>query len=235
MSTLPPPVRSAIVLFSGGLDSTTCLAIAKSQDLEVHALSFRYGQRHQHELDRAAAIAKSHKVASHTIVDVDLAAFGNSALTDSAIEVPKSATVDEIGGDIPVTYVPARNTIFLSMALALAEVRQAFEIYVGVNSLDYSGYPDCRPEFIRAFETMANLATKMAVQGHHTIRINAPLIDMTKGQIIARGLELGVDYSQTLSCYDPDDAGRVCGHCDACLLRAKGFAENGIADPALTP
>lgn len=233
MSTLPPTIRPAVVLLSGGLDSTTCLAIAKNEGYEVHALSFNYGQRHSYELDRAAEIAKAANVASHTTVHIDLAAFGHSALTDATLAVPKSDSVEQVGNDIPITYVPARNTIFLSMALALAEVRSAREIFIGVNALDYSGYPDCRPEFIRAFETMANLATKQSVQSHHTIRINTPLIAMTKAQIVKRGLELGIDYSKTLSCYDPGEGGVPCQHCDACLLRQKGFAENGLTDPAL--
>ena len=233
MSTLPPTIRPAVVLLSGGLDSTTCLAIAQNEGYQVHALSFNYGQRHRYELDRAAEIAKAFNVASHTIANIDLAAFGHSALTDATLTVPKSDSVEQVGNDIPITYVPARNTIFLSMALALAEVRSAHEIFIGVNALDYSGYPDCRPEFIRAFETMANLATKQTVQNHHTIRINTPLIAMTKAQIVKRGLELGVDYSNTLSCYDPGEGGVPCQHCDACLLRQKGFAENGLTDPAL--
>lgn len=233
MSTLPPTIHTAIVLLSGGLDSTTCLAIAKAEGYEVHALSFRYGQRHSYELERATQIAHDFKVASHTIANIDLAAFGHSALTDPKLEVPKSNSVEEIGKDIPITYVPARNTIFLSMALALSEVRSAKDIFIGVNALDYSGYPDCRPEFIRAFETMANLATKHALQHEQSIRIHTPLIAMTKGEIVKKGLELGVDYSLTLSCYDPGPGGKPCGHCDACLLRQKGFTENGMADPAL--
>lgn len=231
MSTIPDPVIPAVVLLSGGLDSTTCLAIAAAEHYEIHALSFRYGQRHSFELDRAREIAELYKVASHTIIDIDLSVFGNSALTDHTISVPKSPSVEHISPTIPVTYVPARNTIFLSLALALAEAKRATEIFIGVNSLDYSGYPDCRPEFIRAFETLANLATKATIEEHHTIRINAPLIQLTKAQIIARGLSLGVDYSKTISCYDPTPEGRPCGHCDACLLRQRGFAENGIADP----
>ncbi len=231
MSTIPDPIVPAVVLLSGGLDSTTCLAIAARGGYEIHALSFRYGQRHQYELDRAIQIAKDYRVASHTILDINLGVFGNSALTDTSIDVPKSASIEQMGTDIPVTYVPARNTIFLSLALALAEARQAAEIFIGVNALDYSGYPDCRPEFIRAFETLANLATKAAIEKHHTLKINAPLIELTKAQIIAKGLELGVDYSKTLSCYDPGEGGVPCNHCDACLLRRKGFAENGMEDP----
>ncbi len=233
MSTLPTPVRSAVVLLSGGLDSATCLAMASSQGYQIHSLSFRYGQRHQYELERAQGLADHYQVASHTVIDINLAAIGGSALTDPSIAVPKSNSVEEIGPHIPVTYVPARNTIFLAIAMGLAEARQALEIFIGVNALDYSGYPDCRPEFIRAFESMANLATKLFVEGHHTLRINTPLIQLSKAQIIAKGLELGVDYSLTLSCYDPGEGGRPCGHCDACLLRAKGFAECGQPDPAL--
>lgn len=232
MSTLPTPPRPAVVLLSGGLDSTTCLAIAQHEGYEVHALSFRYGQRHDYELQRAAEIARRAKVASHVIVDVNLAAFGHSALTDPSIAVPKASGVGEIGKEIPVTYVPARNTIFLSLALGFAETIQAHEIFIGVNSLDYSGYPDCRPEFIKAFEQMANLATKMTIGEHHTVRINAPLIHLTKSEIIARGLALGVDYGQTLSCYDPGEGGIPCGHCDACLLRQQGFEAQGMRDPA---
>nr|WP_164103617.1 7-cyano-7-deazaguanine synthase QueC [Candidatus Laterigemmans baculatus] len=229
---LPTPPRPAVVLLSGGLDSTTCLAIAQHEGYEVHALSFRYGQRHTYELQRAMEIAQRAKVASHVIVDVDLAAIGHSALTDPSIAVPKAAGISEIGEEIPVTYVPARNTIFLALALGFAETLHAQEIFIGVNALDYSGYPDCRPEFIRAFEQMANLATKATIEEHHTIRINAPLIDLSKAEIIARGLALGVDYSQTLSCYDPGEGGVPCGHCDACLLRQQGFEAQGLQDPA---
>ena len=220
----------AIVLLSGGLDSTTCLAIAQGDGFEVVALSFRYGQRHANELDCAAAIARFAGV-EHLIVDIDLAAFGGSALVDDSIEVPKHESVDELTADsVPVTYVPARNTIFLSFATAVAETRGAHDVFIGVNAVDYSGYPDCRPEFIEAFEAMANLATREAVEGGR-LRIRTPLIDLTKAQIIMRGLELGVDYSVTLSCYDPTDDGGSCGHCDACLLRARGFADAGISDP----
>lgn len=221
---------AAIVLLSGGLDSTTCLAIAQGDGFEVVALSFRYGQRHTNELDCAAAIARSAGV-EHLIVDIDLAAFGGSALVDDSIEVPKHESVDELTADsVPVTYVPARNTIFLSFATAVAETRGAHDVFIGVNAVDYSGYPDCRPEFIEAFEAMANLATREAVEGGR-LRIRTPLIDLTKARIILRGLELGVDYSVTLSCYDPTDDGGSCGHCDACLLRARGFADAGISDP----
>lgn len=232
MSTIPPPLRSAIVLLSGGLDSTTCLAIAINEGFDVHAVSFQYGQRHAYELDRAREIAHRYRVASHSIVNIDLGAFAGSALTSSAIEVPKSDSVEQIGGDIPVTYVPARNTVFLAMALGIAESRRANDIFIGVNALDYSGYPDCRPEFIKAFEQMANLATKHSTQDRQVIRIRTPLIDLTKAEIVKKGLELGVDYSKTISCYDPGPGGIPCGRCDACLLRSKGFAENGMKDPS---
>ena len=225
--------RSAVVLLSGGLDSATCLAIAKDRGLAVQAVSFRYGQRHQFELQRAAQIAAHVGTASHRIVDIDLAQFGGSALTDPTVDVPKSDSVQQIGNSIPITYVPARNTVFLSLALALAETVDSRDIFIGVNALDYSGYPDCRQEFIQAFEAMANLATRAGVEDEQRLRIHTPLIDLTKAQIIAQGLALGVDYSMTISCYDPIDSQSPCGHCDACLLRAKGFAENGIEDPAL--
>lgn len=223
----------AIVLLSGGLDSATCLAIARDQGFQPHAISFRYGQRHQHELDRAMKIARQFDAASYRVIDIDLAQFGGSALTDPAIAVPKSASVDDIGEAIPVTYVPARNTVFLSLALAFAETIGARDIFIGVNALDYSGYPDCRPEYIASFEKMANLATKAGVEHDRRLRIHTPLIDLTKGQIIQRGLALGVDYSLTLSCYDPGEGGKPCRHCDACLLREKGFVENGMSDPSL--
>lgn len=223
----------AVVLLSGGLDSATCLAIARDEGFTPHAISFRYGQRHQYELDSSVRLAGDLDAASHRIVDIDLSQFGGSALTDAAIAVPKSDSVDAIGTEIPVTYVPARNTVFLSLALAFAETIGARDIFIGVNALDYSGYPDCRAEFIDAFEKMANLATKASVEGARRLRIHTPLIDLTKAEIIARGLELGVDYGTTLSCYDPGDGGAACGNCDACLLRAKGFAENGLADPAI--
>lgn len=225
--------RNAVVLLSGGLDSATCLAIANAEGFACHAISFRYGQRHQYELDRAVKVAAKLGAASHRIIDIDLAQFGGSALTDGAIAVPKSDTVDQIGSEIPVTYVPARNTVFLSLSLAFAEVVGARDIFIGVNALDYSGYPDCRPEFIAAFQTMANLATKASIESDSPLTIHTPLIDLTKGQIVARGLALGVDYSMTLSCYDPGPGGDSCGRCDACLLRAKGFAENGLRDPVL--
>jgi 7-cyano-7-deazaguanine synthase len=210
----------AVVLLSGGLDSATTLAIAKSEGFECYALSFRYGQRHAVELDAARRVAKSLGAKDHVILDIDLRQFGGSALT-SHIAVPKDRTPDS---SIPVTYVPARNTVFLSIALAWAEVLGAQDIFIGVNALDYSGYPDCRPEFVAAFERMAGLATKAGVEGS-ALRIRAPLIQMTKAQIIRKGLELGVDLDMTLSCYDPGPTGEPCGHCDACQLRAKGFAE----------
>lgn len=226
----------AVVLLSGGLDSATVLAIAKSSGFEVCAISFRYGQRHTVELQRAAEQAKMQSIRRHVVVDIDLAQFGGSALTVDSIAVPKHEAVEEIGSSIPVTYVPARNTVFLSLALAFAESLSAKDIFIGVNALDYSGYPDCRPEYIAAFERMANLATKAGVEGKgiegQSIRVHAPLISLTKSQIIARGIELGVDYSKTSSCYDPDpNSGAACGHCDACLLRQRGFQQNGLRDP----
>lgn len=220
----------AVVLLSGGLDSATTLAIARSRGLECHALSFRYGQRHAIELEAAARVAQSLGAAQHVVLDIDLRRFGGSALT-SGLEVPKGRTLDEMQQSIPITYVPARNTIMLAFALAWAEVLGAQSIYIGVNALDYSGYPDCRPEYIAAFERLANLATKAGVEGR-AIRIEAPLIMCTKAQIIRQGLELGVDYSLTTSCYDPAADGAACGLCDACLLRLRGFAECGVHDPA---
>jgi 7-cyano-7-deazaguanine synthase len=226
-----PP--TAIVLLSGGLDSTTVLAIALEDGFEVVALSFLYGQNHSHEIEQAIVIAKQANVADHCIVNIDLSQFGQSALT-ADIEVPKHEDVSEIGSDIPVTYVPARNTIFLSYALALAEVRQAHDIFIGVNALDYSGYPDCRPEFIDAFSILANLATKIsdgdAGSGDGKTKIRAPLIEMTKAEIIKTGRRLNVDYKMTTSCYDPV-GNLACGHCDACLLRLQGFAINNLTDP----
>lgn len=224
--------KRAVVLLSGGLDSTTCLAICKAEGFTPYAISFRYGQRHALELQRAERIASNAGVAKHVIVDLDIAGFGGSALTDRALAVPKHQSVDEIGSDIPITYVPARNTVFLAYALAWAEVLAANDIFVGVNALDYSGYPDCRPEYIQAFETMANLATKRGVEGSR-LRIHAPLIHWTKAEIIRRGLDLGVDYSHTLSCYDPGAEGRPCEQCDSCLLRMRGFAANGLTDPSI--
>ena len=221
--------KPAVVLLSGGLDSTTCLAIAQDNGFDVNALTFRYGQRHDHEVEAARRIAQNAGITRHQIVKIDLRAFGGSALT-ADIAVPKHDTTAEIAADIPVTYVPARNTIFLSYALAFAEVLSANDIFVGVNALDYSGYPDCRPEYIHAFEAMANLATKRAVEGER-LTLHTPLISLTKAQIIERGTALSVDYGLTTSCYDPSPSGTACGHCDACLLRLKGFAEAGITDP----
>jgi 7-cyano-7-deazaguanine synthase len=218
----------AVVLLSGGLDSTTTLAIARGEGFDVYALSFDYGQRHQVELEAARRIARHFAVVKHIIVPLDLRAIGGSALT-SDLAVPKDRLLEEMGQGIPITYVPARNTIFLSFALAWAEVLEANDIFLGVNALDYSGYPDCRPEYIEAFERMANLATKAAVEGR-PLKIHVPLIHLTKADIIRRGLRLGVDYSMTMSCYDPCPQGKPCGHCDACLLRAKGFAEVGITE-----
>jgi 7-cyano-7-deazaguanine synthase len=219
----------AIVLLSGGLDSATAAAIAKADGFELYALTVAYGQRHRCEIDSARAVARALGVARHVELQVDLSAFGGSALTD-AIAVPKDRDLDS--RDIPSTYVPARNTVFLSLALAWAETLGARDIFIGVNALDYSGYPDCRPEFVEAFERLAGLATKTGVEGA-ALAVHAPLIRMTKAEIIRRGLELGVDYGITHSCYDPDASGRPCGHCDSCLLRARGFAEAGVADPAL--
>lgn len=221
----------AIVLVSGGLDSATTLAIAREDGFACHALTFRYGQRHSQEIDAARRVARSLGAVEHRLIDIDLRALGGSALTDSRIEVPKDRTDLGDSTDIPSTYVPARNTIFLSYALAWAEVLGAFDIFIGVNSTDYSGYPDCRAEFIAAFETMANLATAAAVQGRGRYRIHTPIIAMTKGQIIQTGTQRGVDYSLTHSCYDPDPQGRSCGRCDSCRLRLKGFAEAGLPDP----
>jgi 7-cyano-7-deazaguanine synthase len=221
----------AVVLLSGGMDSTTCLAVATHEGFETHALSFDYGQRHSVELEAAKTIATHYRALQHIILPIDLRQFGGSALT-SAIPVPKDRSPAQMAQDIPITYVPARNTIFLSFALAWAEVLGASDIFIGVNALDYSGYPDCRPEYIAAFEKLANLATKAGVEGTRRFTIHTPLIEMTKAQIIRRGIELGVDYGLTISCYDPTPAGAPCRRCDACLLRLKGFAENGIADPA---
>jgi 7-cyano-7-deazaguanine synthase len=226
--------KPAVVLLSGGLDSATVAAIALSQGFQVNALSFSYGQRHSWELEAARRVAQSLGIANHRIATIDLRVFGGSALT-ADIEVPKGRSTDEMGHGIPITYVPARNTIFLSYALAWAEVLGAGDVFIGVNALDYSGYPDCRPEYIRAFEAMANLATRAAVEGHQRLAIHTPLIDLTKAQIIRRGLELGVDYGLTSSCYDPAPDGRPCGRCDSCLLRQKGFREAGVADPLPYP
>ena len=218
----------AVVLVSGGLDSTTCLAIAREQNFDLYALTLNYGQRHDHELNSARMIVVFFNIHDYSIIDIDLAQFGGSALTDQ-IDVPKKRDLSDMD-EIPVTYVPARNTVFLSLALAWAEVLGSFDIFIGVNALDYSGYPDCRPEYISSFEKTANLATKAGVSGS-SFKIHTPLIDMTKSEIIKVGLDLGVDYSLTSSCYDPDQAGNPCGLCDACYLRLKGFKETGITDP----
>jgi len=222
---------AAVVLLSGGLDSATTLAIARAEGFAVHALSFRYGQRHAVELEAAEAVARQLGAAAHRVVDIDLRAFGGSALT-ADLPVPKDRPEAERTAGIPITYVPARNTIFLAYALGWAEVLGASDLYLGVNAVDYSGYPDCRPAFIAAFEHLANLATRSATEGGRPLRVHAPLLALTKGEIIARGLALGVDFGVTRSCYDPDSAGRACGRCDSCLLRLKGFAEVGRTDPA---
>jgi len=225
--------RKAVLLLSGGLDSTTLLAHALSEGFDVHAMTFRYGQRHAVEIRAARRVAERFGVVDHVIVDIDLRTFGGSALT-SDLAVPKDRDLSTHASDaVPITYVPARNTIFLSFALAWAEVLEAQDIFIGVNALDYSGYPDCRPEYIATYERMANLATRGGVEGTNPIHIRTPLIDLTKAQIIRMGLSLGVDYAVTQSCYDPDDEGRACGRCDACQLRLKGFAEAGAKDPAL--
>jgi 7-cyano-7-deazaguanine synthase len=228
---VPEERKKAVILLSGGLDSATALAVAIREGFACYALSFRYGQRHSLELTCAERQARRMGVIEHKIADIDLRVFGGSALT-SDIDVPKARSLDDMGHGIPVTYVPARNTIFLSFALAWAEVLEAGDIFIGVNALDYSGYPDCRPEYIAAYEAMANLATRAGVEGTTRIRIHTPLINMTKAQIIKTGLDLGVDYKLTISCYDPGRDGRPCGTCDACLLRKKGFAELGLDDPA---
>ncbi|MGK5533411.1 7-cyano-7-deazaguanine synthase QueC [Streptomyces sp. URMC 129] len=227
--------RSAIVLLSGGLDSTTVLAIAKDQGYTPYALSFRYGQRHSVELEAAKRVAEAQGVARHVIADIDLRVFGGSALT-SDIDVPKHESLDDAGdkdtgSSVPITYVPARNTIFLSFALAYAETVGASDIFTGVTAVDYSGYPDCRPEYMEAYERMANLATRAGVEGTQSLKLHSPLIAMSKADIVREGLRLGVDYSLTSSCYDPDEQGRACGHCETCLLRLKGFAEAGVTDP----
>jgi len=224
--------KPAVVLLSGGLDSATVLAVARAQGYACHALSFRYGQRHAVELDCARRLARRMGVVQHVVADIDLRIFGGSALT-AAIEVPKDRDTTAIQQGIPVTYVPARNTIFLSFATAWAEVLEAEDVFIGVNSLDYSGYPDCRPEYISAFERMANLATRAAVEGRTEFRIRAPLIDAAKAEIIRRGTALGVDYAMTSSCYDPGQDGRPCLRCDSCRLRAKGFGDAGFPDPLL--
>ena len=224
--------RKAVVLSSGGIDSTTAMAIALAEGYEVYSLSFRYGQRHQVELEAAARVAQSLGAGRHLVIEIDLGKIGGSALTDD-IQVPKARSAEEMVREIPVTYVPARNTIFLAYALAWAEVLGAADIFIGVNAIDYSGYPDCRPEFIEAFERMANLATKATVEGRLRIRIQTPLIGLSKAEIIKQGAELGVDYSITHSCYDPAADGRACGQCDSCVLRKKGFGEAGIKDPTV--
>jgi 7-cyano-7-deazaguanine synthase len=222
--------RKAVVLLSGGLDSTTVLAVAKDQGFEPYAISFRYGQRHVVELEAARRVAKSAGVGRHVVCDIDLRVFGGSALT-ADVDVPKHESAEELSDDeIPITYVPARNTVFLSFALAYAEVVGSTDIFIGVNALDYSGYPDCRPEYIAAYEQMANLATRAGVEGN-AMKIHTPLINLTKAETVELGTGLGVDYSLTLSCYDPDAEGRSCGHCDSCLLRLRGFADAGLADP----
>lgn len=222
--------RPAVVLLSGGLDSATVLAEAVAAGFACHALSFRYGQRHAVELAAATRVASAHGALEHKVMDIDLSSFGGSALT-AEIEVPKHDDVGELGNGVPVTYVPARNTVFLSLGLAWAEVLGADDLFIGVNAVDYSGYPDCRPEFIAAFEVMANLATAAATEKGRHFRVHTPLIALTKSEIIARGTELGVDYAITLSCYDPDESGRACGRCDSCLLRRAGFERTGMADP----
>jgi 7-cyano-7-deazaguanine synthase len=222
--------RRAVCLLSGGLDSATCLAIAESQGFECYCLSFDYGQRHRIELDAAAEVAKRLRAKEHRIAKIDLRVFGHSALT-AAIDVPKGRSTAEMTKEVPITYVPARNTIFLSFAVAFAEVLESADIFIGVNAIDYSGYPDCRPEFIAAYETMANLATKAGVEGRTRLSIHTPLAQMTKADIVRKAAELGVDLSLTHSCYDPDADGRACGECDSCVLRKKGFAEAGLSDP----
>ncbi|HIA31575.1 MAG TPA: 7-cyano-7-deazaguanine synthase QueC [Candidatus Marinimicrobia bacterium] len=223
-------MKKAVILLSGGLDSATTLAIAQNDGFTPYGLTFSYGQRHQFEIGASQKIAEACNLTDHIITEIDLRAFGGSALTDD-IDVPKDRSESTMSGSIPVTYVPARNTIFLSFALAWAEVLQSNDIFLGVNSMDYSGYPDCRPEYIQSFQAMANLATKAGVDGDQSITIHTPLISMTKEEIIRKGLELGVDYSLTHSCYDPDKAGNACGRCDSCRIRLKGFQEAGTADP----
>ena len=223
--------RRAVVLVSGGLDSATTMAVARDEGFETYALSVDYGQRHRRELECARQVAHALGARRHTIVTVDLRAVGGSALTD-ALDVPKDRSHEEIGRGIPVTYVPARNTVLLGLALGYAEVVEAFDLFIGANAIDYSGYPDCRPEFLAEFERLANLATRAAVEGRGTFRIHAPLLQRTKAEIIREGVRLGVDYALTLSCYDPDAQGRACGRCDSCRLRLKGFQEAGLPDPS---
>jgi 7-cyano-7-deazaguanine synthase len=227
-----PNHKRAIVLLSGGLDSATTAAIARSERFEVFALSFDYGQRHRFELEAARRVAAAIGVCEHRVIKIDLARFGGSALTTDAA-VPRDRSDEEMHSGIPITYVPARNTVFLALSLAYAEVTGAADIFIGVNAVDYSGYPDCRPEFIAAFERLANLATKVGVEGKLQFKIHTPLILLSKADIIRRGLELGIDYSLTHSCYDPDEEGRACGHCDSCLLRRRGFVEAGVPDLTL--
>lgn len=224
--------RDAVVLLSGGLDSSTTAAIAMAEGFNINAMTFRYGQRHEYEIECARKVVANMGVSKHIITDIDLRIFGSSALT-SGIDVPKGRSLDEMQDCIPVTYVPARNTIFLSFALAWAEVLNCQDIFIGVNAVDYSGYPDCRPEFIQAYQSMANLATKAAVEGRQHIKIHAPLINLTKAQIVERGIKLGVDYSLTSTCYSPAENGGACGECDACILRLNGFKEAGIVDPIM--
>ncbi|MDH4106416.1 MAG: 7-cyano-7-deazaguanine synthase QueC [Gammaproteobacteria bacterium] len=228
LATKPDAIRTAVVLVSGGLDSATCLAIARAEGYRCHALSFQYGQRHRAELDAAARVAAHLGAVEHRVMQIDLAAFGGSALTDATIAVPEDGAA---GTAIPVTYVPARNTVFLAFALAWAEVLQAHDIFIGVNAVDYSGYPDCRPEFIDAFARMANLATREGVEGREPLRIRTPLIDLSKAQIIRQGAALGVDFGMTVSCYQADEQGRACGRCDSCRLRRAGFEAAGVPDP----
>ena len=222
--------KKAIVLSSGGLDSTTVMAIARAEGHDIYSLSFRYGQRHSIELEAAQKVAKSFGAKEHLVIDIDMAKIGGSALTDD-IEVPKDRSEQDMQKEIPVTYVPARNTVFLSYALAWAEVLEASDIFIGVNAIDYSGYPDCRPEYIESFERMANLATKAGVEGITRVKIHTPIIEMTKAQIIQKGIGLGVDYAMTHSCYDPSMEGKACGQCDSCLLRKKGFRDADVSDP----
>jgi 7-cyano-7-deazaguanine synthase len=224
-------MKKAVVLLSGGLDSATCLAVARDEGFACYALSFSYGQRHAHELEAACRVAQALGAEEHLVLNLDLGRIGGSALTDD-IAVPKPASIDEIGREIPVTYVPARNTVFLSYALAWAEVLGARDLFIGVNALDYSGYPDCRPEFLEAFARVANLGTKAGVEGDR-FHVHAPLVRLTKAEIIRKGAGLGVDFALTHSCYDPDSQGRACGRCDSCLLRQRGFAEAGGPDPTI--
>lgn len=225
-------VKKAVILLSGGLDSATCAAIAQDEGFEIYGLTMDYGQRHKVELLAAKKVAALFDIRRHEILTIDLRAFGNSALTDE-ISVPKNKDIKSLSDEIPVTYVPARNTIFLSFALAFAEVVGAFDIFAGMNAVDYSGYPDCRPEFVKAFENVANVGTKAVVEGKGRFSIRTPLINMTKAEIIKVGLKLGVDYSLTHSCYDPDQKGRACGACDSCLLRKMGFEQAGVKDPTV--